>query len=57
MNARLFETEFTSIEKKLVKAGIPADQAPALAIRVYNFALFNQVQIEDVIESMEITKK
>jgi hypothetical protein len=53
MNAQ----EFKAIEKKLIKEGVPVDQAPALAIRVYNFALMNQVSIEDVIYHMEITKK
>lgn len=51
------KTELQQIESKLIKEGVPVDEATALAVRVYNFALMNQVSIEDVIYHMEITKK
>lgn len=47
-------TEFTAIEKKLVKLGVPVYEAPTLALKVYNFAKNNRVDIDKVIESIQV---
>ena len=50
------EYEFGIIEKKLVDAGVPAFEAPTLAIKVYHFAKQNDLSIEEVIEQkIELT--